>query len=96
MENVNRAEWIEEAVAGKSFRLAGINSSKGYDLRKLWVGTRQDTWVKQQFPGTEIVHDVHSIINDEEIDLVIMPTRQNEELKLVAQVLQKGKNLRIV
>jgi predicted dehydrogenase len=48
------------------------------------------------FPETEIVHDVQSIINDEKIDLVIMPTKQSEELKLVAEVLHTGKNIRIV
>lgn len=96
MEKVVKMGRLEEMMNGKSFRLAGISRLEGYNLRKVFVGDNSDTWVKQTFPETEIVNDVQSIIHDEKIDLVIMPTQQIEELKLVAQVLQTGKNIRIV
>jgi hypothetical protein len=87
---------IEETMKGKAFSLAGICRIEGYNLKKIHVGDNSDTWVKQLFPEAEIVNDVKSILYDEKIDLVIMPTKQSEELKLVAQVLQTGKNIRIV
>ena len=95
MEIINMGR-IEESIKEKAFSLAGISRLEGYHLKKVFVGDESDSWVKQMFPEAEIVKDVHSIINDEKIDLVIMPTKQSEELKLVAKVLQTGKNIRIV
>jgi hypothetical protein len=96
METVINMGLIEESMKGKAFSLAGISRTEGYSLKKVYVGDDSGSWVKQMFPNAEIVEDVQSIINDEKIDLVIMPTRQNEELKLVARVLETGKNIRIV
>ena len=87
---------IEESMKGKAFSLAGISRLEGYNLKKVYVGDDSHSWVKEMFPEAEIVEDVQSIINDEKIDLVIMPTKQNEELQLVARVLETGKNIRIV
>ena len=87
---------IEESMKGKAFSLAGISRLEGYNLKKVYVGDDSRSWVKEMFPEAEIVEDVQSIINDEKIDLVIMPTKQNEELQLVARVLETGKNIRIV
>lgn len=96
MEKVISMGRIEESIKGKAFGLAGISGADGYNLRKVFVGEDSGLWVKQMFPDAEIVEDVQSIINDEKIDLVIMPTKQSEELRLVAEVLQTGKNIRIV
>jgi hypothetical protein len=96
MEEVINMGRIEEEMKGKAFSLAGISRLEGFNLKKVYLGDDSGAWVKQMFPATEIVHDVQSIINDEKIDLVIMPTKQSEELKLVAEVLQTGKNIRIV
>jgi hypothetical protein len=96
MEKSNNMGRIEETMKGKAFSVAGISRIEGYNLKKVYVGENSDTWVKQLFPDAEVVSDVKSIIYDEKIDLVIMPSTQNEELKLVAQVLQTGKNIRIV
>ena len=81
---------------GKAFSLAGISGLEGHNLKKVYVGDDSGSWVKQMFPGADIVEDIQSIINDEKIDLVIMPAKQSEELKLVAKILQTGKNIRIV
>jgi predicted dehydrogenase len=96
MEEVINMGRIEEQMKGKVFSLAGISRLEGFNLKKVYLGDDSGAWVKQMFPETEIVHDVQSIINDEKIDLVIMPTKQSEELKLVAEVLHTGKNIRIV
>ena len=96
METVRNMGRIEESMKGKAFSLAGISRLEGYHLKKVYVGDDSGSWVKQMFPDAEIVEDVQSIINDEKIDLVIMPNNQSEELKLVAEVLQTGKNIRIV
>lgn len=96
MEQLNKIGRIEETMSENGFSLAGISRVEGYHLKKIFVGDNSDSWVKQLFPNTEIVKDIQSIIHDDNIDLVIMPTKQSEELQLVAQVLQTGKNIRIV
>jgi len=96
MEKVINMGRIEESMKGKAFSLAGISRMEGYKLKKVYVGDESRSWVKEMFPQAEIVEDVQSIINDEKIDLVLMPKKQNEELKLVARVLETGKNIRIV
>lgn len=96
MDKVINMGRIEESMRGKAFSLAGISRLDGYNLKKVFVGEDSGTWVTQMFPQAEIVEDVQSIINDEKIDLVIMPIKQSEELTLVAKVLQTGKNIRIV
>ena len=96
MDKIINMGRIEESMKEKAFSLAGISRVEGYNLKKVFVGDESDSWVKQLFPEAEIVQDVQSIINDEKIDLVIMPTKQSEELKLVAKVLETGKNIRIV
>ena len=96
METAIKIGKIEDIVKSKAFSLAGISRVEGYQLIKIYVGQNSDAWVREMFPGTEIVNDVHSIIHDDNIDLVIMPTGQNEQLQLVAQVLKTGKNIRMV
>ena len=96
MEKVINMGRIEETMQGKLFTLAGISRLEGYNLKKVYVGNNSDAWVKQLFPEAEIVNNIQSIIHDDNIDLVIMPSKQNEELKLVAEVLHTGKNIRIV
>ena len=96
MEQTNNIGRIEETMSENAFGLAGISRVEGYHLKKISIGDNSDSWVKHLFPNTEIVQDIQSIIHDDNIDLVIMPTKQSEELQLVAQVLQTGKNIRIV
>lgn len=96
MEQVINIGRIEDVVKENPFSLAGISRHEGYHLKKIYVGENSAAWVKRTFPGTEIVNDIQSIIHDDKIDLVIMPTRQNEELQLVAEVLSTGKNIRMV
>lgn len=87
---------IENGEAGKAFRIAGINKKEN-DLKKIYIGHDiSDSWVKENFPATEIVQDMNSIINDTDIDLVIIQGSQKEELNIVAEILSTGKNLRIV
>jgi hypothetical protein len=88
---------IEERVSGQSFRLAGLSINKDYNLKKIFIDKNvSHNWVKEQFPQTEIVNDNESIIHDSDIDLIILSGSQKEELHLVAEILNTGKNLRIV
>lgn len=97
MENVKNIGLIEENVAGQAFRLAGISKNGGYNLKKIMMGNNNsDNWVKQQFPRTEIVHDMQSILMDADIELVLVPAPQMEELNILAEILQTGKSVRIM
>lgn len=97
MEMVKNIGLIENCMTGQTFSLAGLSRKEGYHLKKIFIGNNNsDTWVKQRYPGTEIVGDMQSIIHDANIDLVIIPAHQKEELNLVAEILQTGKNIRIL
>lgn len=95
MKMENAALEFESSAAGKSFTLAGINKDGG-TVSKIFVGNNNpDHWVRNRFPHTEIVLDAHAIINDEEIDLVIIPQSEKQPV-LVAEILNAGKNVRIL
>lgn len=96
MSTKTNIQLIEDTVAGKAFRLAGISNSAG-GLKKVYIGENlSGTWVEEQFPGTEVVQDVASIIEDKQIDLVLLSETQKEQPNFVADIINSGKNVRIV
>lgn len=92
----NGALELETSAAENSFTLAGIKNKDGGTVAKIFVGNNNpDHWVKSRFPNTEIVLDAQAIINDEEIDLVIIP-QSGKQPDMVAEILNAGKNVRIL
>lgn len=94
----NNLESLEQGMAGKTFRLAGISQLDGYEVRKIYTGetTVPSDWIKEQFPRAEVVEDRNAIINDHNIDLVLVADPENQDLDTVAQLLQTGKFVRMV
>lgn len=96
METDNK-RIIEERVAGKHFTLAGISNSIHSRVKKIYIADHlPGKWASQDLPETEIVENAHAILNDHEIDLVLMPEAEKNNLEMVSHILQSGKNLRIV
>ena len=97
MEKKNLLKKIEDSVAGTSFAMAGISNNEGGDLKKIYIDANiPDGWAKQQFPTAEIVRDVEALLTDEEIDLILIPQSQKENLTMVAEILHTGKSVRMV
>lgn len=88
--------FFEENVAGKPFVIAGVSNKAG-NLTKIYIDERVSrSWITQDLPLTELVDHRDAILHDTEIDLVLIPQSQKDNLELVSAVLTTGKNLRIV
>lgn len=88
---------IEQGVAGKSFRMAGINSKNGFRLIKILPKNKQvPDWVKDRFPEAETVTEIDALIHDSTIDLVMVSANDDDHKNLVADILQTGKHVRVV
>ncbi len=97
MENLKKIRQVEQSVAGKNFTVAGVCIEGSNPVKKIFVAKHlSDTWVKNDLPETEVVENVNSILSDSDIDLVIMPEAEKNNVEIVSTVLNTGKNLRIV
>ena len=73
------------------FRFYGVNKLEKFNFRKVFNGQSTST-LASAFPGTEVVADVKAIIHDADIELVII---SNNHLKLVKEVVETGKAVRV-
>lgn len=96
MQSNNSRSFNEEQVAEKQFVIAGVSNKEG-NLKKIYIDQNvSKTWISQDLPSAELVDHRDSILQDSEIDLVLIPQSQKDNLELVSAVLTTGKNLRIV
>ena len=92
----NNAGFNDKTVTGKPFVIAGVSNKEG-NLKKIYIEQNvSGTWISQDLPSTEVVNHRDSILHDTDIDLVLMPQSQKDNLELVSAVMTTGKNLRIV
>ena len=97
METLKNIGVIEQGVAGKSFRMAGINSKNGFRLIKILPKNLQvPAWVKDYFPEATMATDINDLIHDAAIDLVMVSASDDQHKDLVADILQTGKHVRVV
>jgi predicted DNA binding protein len=82
-------------IADRRYKLAGINTQGNYEFRKVLL-TEESTGGSAGFAEAEVVTTADAILADKEIDLVIMPESEKNNLEMVSLVLNSGKNLRIV
>lgn len=68
----------------------------GFELKKILF--RQDVGKHSQeyYPTAEMVEDTYSIINDKSIELVILSAPGENDLDLVAQAIEAGKQVRVL
>ena len=97
METFKNIGVIEQGVASKSFRMAGINSKNGFSLIKILPKNLQvPDWVKEYYPEATMAKDIDDLIHDSAIDLVMVSASDDEHKDLVADILQTGKHVRVV
>ena len=68
----------------------------GFELKKILF--RQNTSLngRDYFPGAEMVQDTQAIIDDETIELIILSAPGEDDLNLVAQAIDAGKQVRVL
>ena|SRR5688572_24030628 len=97
METFNDIGVIEKSVAGKSFRIAGINSKNGYRLIKILPQQKtMPEWVQTRFPEATMASTIEDLIHDSDIDLVMVSGNDEDHKDIVSNFLQTGKHVRVV
>jgi predicted dehydrogenase len=68
-----------------------------YNLKKILITDKMAAdMARKKYPQTEIVDSVKEIVNDPTIDLVILLGEKSNDKPLVEEVMQAGKNVRII
>ncbi len=49
-----------------------------------------------QFPGAQLVDDINAIIEDSAIDLILVSKPKPEDMNMIGEAVQAGKNVRII
>jgi predicted dehydrogenase len=52
--------------------------------------------MQQKYPAAEIVQHSQAIMQDDDIDLIIVSAREKNNLRLLGEILQTGKHVRII
>jgi hypothetical protein len=79
------------------FKISPLEKSEGYVLRKILLsGKSGGRLYHAHYPEAEIVQDLHSIIRDHSIDLILITGALKSDVALFAEILKTGKSLRII
>ena len=68
----------------------------GFELKKILFRQNTGRHSPDYFPEAEMVQDTHAIINDESIELIILSAPGEDDLNLVAQAIDAGKQVRVL
>lgn len=78
-------------------QLSLVSSEQGYQVKKVLRDERiSEKIIKTNYPEAEIVTDKNSIIQDENISVVVLDAPVNSCSDLLAEILQSGKQVRVV
>lgn len=94
-----KMDQIENYLSSKDFQVAGIGNGEGYQLRKIFIKDGEsfsNTWVQDLFPKAELVQNIEAITEDQDIDLLIIPAPEANDLDLLAKLVGTGKHVRVV
>ncbi len=79
------------------YKISQAEQFEGYVLKKILLsGKSGGELYTNYYPEAEIVHDLHSITEDNSIDLVMITGAVKSNAGLFMEILKAGKNLRIV
>ena len=97
MNTIKNIGIIECGISGKNFHSNHASHLNGAVVSKILVAdTSSANIVHAQYPNTELVFDKASILNDNSIDMVILSEPNETELFMVGEILQAGKQVRIL
>ena len=89
--------YINPELNEEIIQLQEMSSVENFNLKKIYfTDQREVEKMKTYFPDAELVSDLASITSDESIELVFVKSSSSTHLPVVEQVMQSGKNLRIV
>lgn len=78
-------------------RITSSNNPDGYIVRKIMTNNKvAGDSALLQYPGVQLVDDINAIIHDTDIDLILVSKPRQEDLSIVGEAVNAGKNVRII
>jgi hypothetical protein len=66
-------------------------------VRKIFISEANDSsFLKDEYPGAEIVYEKEAIIQDKDIDLVIVYESGSDDLDVIGKALKTGKQVQVL
>jgi hypothetical protein len=97
MDTIKNVGLIECGTLHKPLYVSPVSILKGYTVKKvLSTDGTIDPNINNRYPGVEIVEHTKDILDDSTIDLVIVSDPAHEDMDIVGEVLQSGKQMRII
>ena len=88
---------IECGTLQKPLYLSPVSVMHGYAVKKvLTTDVTDKTGAKTRYPEAEMVETAREILDDSSIDLVIVSGPSNDDMAVVGEALQAGKQIRII
>lgn len=88
---------IECSDGAKQYILDMTSQENGYQVTKILAkSSTGENIIRGDYPQSEFVQDTRSIFDDKNIELVIVNAPGDNDLHVVAQALEAGKQVRIV
>jgi scyllo-inositol 2-dehydrogenase (NADP+) len=97
MNTIKYIGLIECGSLQKPLYVSPVSILQGYAVKKVLSteGTNEET-IKSRYPLAEVVGNTRDILDDSSIDLVIVSDPSPEDMGMVGEALQAGKQIRII
>ena len=97
METNKNIGLIECSPGSEISRITSQNNPDGYIVKKIMTSNKLngDSAV-QKYPEAQLVDNINSIIDDSAIELILVSNPKQTDLNMIGEVVQSGKNVRII
>lgn len=97
MNTIKNIGLIECGTVQKPLYISPLSIIEGYSIKKiLSTSESNETNIKSRYPSAEIVDNTRAILDDSTIDLVIVSRPNPEDMGIVGEAIQAGKQIRII
>ena len=97
MDTTKYIGLIECGSLQKPLFISPVSILQGYAVKKvLATNGSNETNIKSRYPLAEVVTSTRDILDDQSIELVIVSEPSTEDMNMVGEALQAGKQIRII
>lgn len=78
-------------------KITSQNNPDGYVVKKIRTTNKvARESALEEYPGAELVEDIRAIISDSDIELILVSSPKQEDLAIIGEAVNAGKNVRII
>lgn len=97
MKEIKNIGLIECSSREGLSRITSQHNPDGYVVKKIKTTNKAaGNSALLQYPEAQLVNDINSIIHDSDIDLILVSKPGQEDLNMVGEAVNAGKNVRII